>query len=277
MDVQSLNMSKKTTTTTTTTTVVTTVETTPSKKSTTYYKFILDRSGSMASIQKPTVDSFNEQIGTLKRLQEEFPQQKYIVSLIIFDDVIETVIDNKPVSEVPLLSVDTYIPRGTTALYDAIGKTIQETKTNIGKLLTEQVEETECLVVVLTDGQENASKEFTSDTVRTLISEVDAKKNWSLMFIGSDQNAVLAARNIGFSAGNTAKGNFNAQGIKSMNVAMSNVLHRSAYAKDKGVSLDGSMYLAAVSDASGDITETLDLSDIDALADKAKDDAEDAK
>lgn len=264
-------MSKKTTTTTTTTVVTTTVENTPSKKNTLYYKFILDRSGSMAGIQKATVDSFNEQIGKLKRLQGEFPSQKYIVSLIIFDDVIETVVDSKPVEEVSTLAYDSYEPRGGTALYDAIGKTIQETKISVGKLLTEHVDDTECMIVVLTDGQENASKEFTSNTVRTLIIEAEAKQNWSLMFIGSDQAAVLAARTLGFSAGNTATGSFTSQGINTMNTALSNVIHRKAYAAKLSASLDKTDYFMAVRDSSGAVHDTLSFADIDAQVDTKAD------
>ena len=258
-------MSKKTTTTTTTT-VVTTVEETPSKSKTVYYKFILDRSGSMASIQKPTIDSYNEQIVSLKRLQNEFPDRKYIVSLIIFDDVIETIINDKPVNEVQPLGYDTYVPRGATALRDAIGKTIQETKINVGKLLTENIDENECMITVLTDGYENASKEFNNSSLRTLINEVNEKKNWTLMFIGATADSILAARDYGFSAGNTATGNFTSDGIKVMNTAMSNVMYRRAYAATKGVELDKEQTLSFVSDISGTMTSSLDLSDIDQMA-----------
>lgn len=259
-------MSKKTTTTTTTTTVVTTVEEALSKNKTIYYKFILDRSGSMENIQRPTVDSYNEQIASLKRLQSEFPNRKYVVSLIIFDDVIETIIDNKPVNEVQKLGYDTYVPRGATALRDAIGKTIQETKINVGKLLTEHMDENECMITVLTDGFENASKEFSAENLRNMINEVNEKKNWTLMFIGSNQDAVLAARDYGFFAGNTATGSFTTDGIKSMNKAVSNVMYRTAYASTRGVELDNHTYLSAVSDTSGAVHETLNLDDIDQMA-----------
>jgi uncharacterized protein YegL len=259
-------MSKKTTTTTTTT-VVTTVEETPTKNKTVYYKFILDRSGSMESIQKPTIDSYNEQIVSLKRLQTEFPDRKYIVSLIIFDDVIETIIDNKPVNEVEKLNYDSYMPRGATALRDAIGKTIQETKINFGKLLTEHVDENECMITVLTDGYENASKEFSNESLRRMLNEVNERKNWTLMFIGSSEESVLAARDYGFSAGNTAKGLFTADGIKTMNTAVSNVMYRKAYASTRGVDLGNTEMLSAVSDADGWATTSMNTDDIDEIAD----------
>lgn len=260
-------MSKKTTTTTTTT-VVTTVEETPSASKTVYYKFILDRSGSMSSIQKPTIDSYNEQIVSLKRIQSEFPGNKYIVSLIIFDDVIETVIDNKPVTEVEKLNYDSYIPRGATALRDAIGKTIQETKSSVGKLLLEHSDENECVITVLTDGYENASKEFSNETLKMLLNEANERKNWTLMFIGATQDSVLAARDYGFSAGNTATGSFTAEGMNIMNTAMSNVMYRKAYASSKGVDLGTEDMFMPLRSSSGDITGTINLDDIDQMADE---------
>lgn len=257
-------MSKKTTTTTTTTVVTTTVEDIV-KKETTYYTFILDRSGSMRDIQKATIDSFNEQIGTLKRLQNEYPEQKYIVSLVIFDDEIETVVDSKPVNEVALLTESTYGPRGGTALRDAIGKTIADIKIKHGSILTEQVDSTEAFVVVLTDGHENASKEYSVESVKNIINEVQEKKNWSITFIGSDQKSITEAKSYGIHSGNMAMFTVTNAGMKTANIGMSNIHARRAYASSLGASLDNTNYMAAVTDINGTMMADLNLTDIDEM------------
>ncbi len=255
-------MSKKTTTTTTTT-VVTTVEDIITKKDTTYYVFVLDRSGSMSGIQKATIDNYNEQIGTLKRLQKEYPDQKYIVSLVIFDDVIETVIDNKPVDDVQPLTESTYVPRGMTALRDAMGTAIANLKIKHGAILEEKKDSTEACIVVLTDGEENASKEYTAEKLKTLVNEANAKKNWSVMFVGANEKSVLEAKSYGVASGNIANASYSNAGMYTASVALGNIHSRRAFSKTRGVELDTNDYMSFVSDTSGMLKEELDLSDID--------------
>lgn len=256
-------MSKKTTTTTTTT-VTTVVEDIVAKKDTTYYTFILDRSGSMDSIRQATINNYNEQIGTLKELQRKFPEQKYIVSLVAFNNDIETIIDNKPVNEVPMLTEATYIPIGGTALRDAIGKAIAEMQIKNGAILESRKDSVEACLVVLTDGEENASKEYSQEALKSVVEKTNAKKNWSIMFIGADEKSVLEAKSYGVHAGNIATTSFTMKGMGTTRSALSNVMYRRAYASNVGASLDNTSYLCSVSDASGVLNETLDLSDIDA-------------
>lgn len=253
-------MSKKTTTTTT---VVTTVEDIVAKKDTTYYVFVLDRSGSMSGIQKATIDNYNEQIGTLKRLQKEYPDQKYIVSLVIFDDIIETVIDNKPVDDVQPLTEHTYVPRGMTALRDAMGMAIANLKIKHGAILEEKKDSTEACIVVLTDGEENASKEYTAEKLKTLVNEANAKKNWSVMFVGANEKSVLEAKSYGVASGNIANASYSNSGMYTASVALGNIHARRAFSKTRGVELDTNDYMSFVSDGSGMLKEELDLSDID--------------
>lgn len=255
-------MNKKTTTTTTTVTTV--VEDIVTKKDTTYYTFILDRSGSMEPIRQATINNYNEQIGTLKELQRKFPDQKYIVSLIAFNNDIDTIIDNKPVNDVPMLTEATYIPIGGTALRDALGRAIADMEMKNGTILESRKEACEACLVVLTDGEENASTEYSQQALKLIVERANAKKNWSIMFIGADEKSVLEAKSYGVYAGNIATTSFTTNGMNTTKSALSNVMHRRAYASSVGASLDNTAYLCSVSDESGALSGTLDLSDIDA-------------
>lgn len=221
----------------------------------------------MGSIKKETIDNFNEQIGTLTALQEEYPEEKYYVTLCLFDHEIKTVYKDKPLNEVKLLDEDTYIPRGSTALHDAIGFTISELRERRVKELKK--EENEALVVILTDGYENDSKEWRGKKVADLIKEVDAKENWTISFIGaSKSSAVNAANTLGIQ--NTSfVDTSSTEAYASTSRGISNALRSRGYAKSKGVSLKSAMF-ASTTDISGQMSETLDYSVLDQLIDDEK-------
>lgn len=255
---------KKVTTTTTTVVEETIVEKVPGK---TYYAFVVDRSGSMGSIKKETIDNFNEQIGTLKALQEDYPEEKYYVTLCLFDHEIKTVYKDKPLNEVELLNEDTYIPRGSTALHDAIGFTISELRERRVKELKK--EENEALIVILTDGYENHSKEWRGKKVADLIKEVDEKDNWTISFIGaSKESAVSAAETLGIQ--NTSfVDTSSAESYRKTSKGISNALFSRGYAKSRGVSLKSAMFASTVS-ADGAMSDTLDMESLDQLIDDEK-------
>ena len=122
---------KKTTITTTTTTVVTT--TTVNKNLDTHYLLILDRSGSMSSCWTSTINGLNEQLGTIRDLENKYPEQRYFISLVVFDAEIDTILNDKPVSEVKDFDGTEFPPRGMTALHDAMGISITNLKTKLAK------------------------------------------------------------------------------------------------------------------------------------------------
>jgi hypothetical protein len=156
------------------------------KENFTRIAIILDRSGSMESCKESTVAGFNEFI----RTQKEIPGEA-TVKLVQFDDQYETVFD-KPLKECPELTQSTFVPRGSTALLDAQGRTVVE----LGRELTalaEQDRPSKVIVVTLTDGLENASKEYNLEKIGELIREQRDRYNWDFVFLGANQDAIATA------------------------------------------------------------------------------------
>ena len=136
--------------------------------------FLLDRSGSMDSCRQDTIDGFNSFVESQKQFGGT-------MTLCLFDDQFETVYEKTPIEEVPVLTEETFVPRGGTALLDAMGQVL---KMNLSD---------DAMVIILTDGEENSSRTYTSAHVKDL---VDTKK-WKFVYLGANQDAVLAARDIG--------------------------------------------------------------------------------
>ena len=156
------------------------------KENFTRIAIILDRSGSMESCKESTVAGFNEFI----RTQREIPGEA-TVKLVQFDDQYETVFD-KPLKECPELTQNTFVPRGSTALLDAQGRTIVELGQELAAL-PEQERPSKVIVVTLTDGLENASKQYNLDKIGEMIREQRDKYNWDFVFLGANQDAIATA------------------------------------------------------------------------------------
>lgn len=147
---------------------------------------ILDRSGSMESCKESTVAGFNEFIRTQKKLPGEAT-----VKMVQFDDQYETVFD-KPLKECPELTQSNFVPRGSTALLDAQGRTIVELGQELAAL-PEPERPSKVIVVTLTDGIENASKEYNVEKIAEMIREQRDKYNWDFVFLGANQDAIATA------------------------------------------------------------------------------------
>ncbi|MBR5726012.1 MAG: VWA domain-containing protein [Muribaculaceae bacterium] len=153
------------------------------KKMKVYNVIILDKSGSMSSIARQAVDGVNETIGSIKSAQEKNPDQEHIVTLVAFCGCeLKTIYDNTPVAEVKPLTERDYRPCCMTPLYDAIGTTISRVHT-----LKTQDPESLALVTIITDGYENASHEFTHQSIRALI-ESYKEQGWQFTYIGADHD-----------------------------------------------------------------------------------------
>lgn len=149
---------------------------------------VLDRSGSMSSISKATVEGFN----TFLKEQQNAQGVAYI-TLVQFDDQYEVNYKSIPVKEaLELVDRETFIPRGSTALYDAIGKTINELNTT-----------RDVVFVIITDGHENASKEFRSDAIKKIIENQENEKGWKFIYMGANQNAITTGAQFGMKANNS--------------------------------------------------------------------------
>jgi hypothetical protein len=147
---------------------------------------ILDRSGSMESCKESTVAGFNEFI----RSQKEIPGAA-MVKLVQFDDQYETAFD-KRLEECPELNQSTFVPRGSTALLDAQGRTIVELGQELAAL-PEQERPSKVIVVTLTDGLENASRQYNLEKIGEMIREQRDKYNWDFVFLGANQDAIATA------------------------------------------------------------------------------------
>lgn len=154
---------------------------------------ILDKSGSMYGATKDTIGGFNSYI---EKLQKD-DKADYLVSLTMFDTVFDIKYVAKPVKDVPMLDTSTYVANGNTALLDAVGKTLQE--------IPDDDPERKILVVIITDGEENSSREFGWEGVQKLIKEKESLGNWTFIYLGAMSDAWDKGSKFGFSINNVAR------------------------------------------------------------------------
>ncbi len=159
-------------------------------KSNTHIGVVLDRSGSMDSMKREIIGGFNNFL----KEQQEVPGTA-TMTFVQFDDQIDRLASFKELKEITPLDETTYVPRGCTKLYDAIGLTVNSIKDEIGKAAEKP---DKVLVLILTDGMENASQEYDTDKIKSLL-EAQQKEGWEFSFIGANQDAILTARGIGLS------------------------------------------------------------------------------
>lgn len=153
----------------------------------TFIAFILDRSGSMNVMREAAIAGFNEFL----RDQQSAPGSARL-SLVQFDDRYEVHADNLPISEVVELTASTYQPRGSTALLDAVGKTIDDTQARIEELAAAQRPE-HVVFAIFTDGLENSSLNYTWQEISQRIRERREKDGWEFLFLAANQDAVATA------------------------------------------------------------------------------------
>lgn len=149
---------------------------------------IIDESGSMQSIKKEAIDSVNETIQTIRSAQKKHEDQEHYVSLVTFNDDVKTIYECVPVNEVKELTAETYRPNCCTALYDAMGISLNALRKKVA-------EDDKVLVTVVTDGYENASKEYNGKAIKALVDELKAK-GWVFAYIGANQDVEAVAATI---------------------------------------------------------------------------------
>ncbi len=149
---------------------------------------IIDESGSMQSIKREAIDSVNETIQTICSVQKKHEEQEHYVSLVTFNDDVKTVYECVPAEEVKELTAETYQPDCDTALYDAMGMSLNALRKKVA-------EDDKVLITVVTDGYENASKEYSGKAVKVLVDELKAK-GWVFAYIGANQDVEAVAETI---------------------------------------------------------------------------------
>jgi len=198
----------------------------------THCLIVLDKSGSMWGTVNSTVNGVNEQLQMLKRLETEFPDQKYFVTILAFSDVMQPIIKGVPAGEVKEFTTDDYKPNGGTALHDAIGFGITELNQDIQEKVVNGI--ATGMVVIITDGEENSSKEYDSESVKALITEVEKTGKWTVSFIGANQDAVLTARKFGINVSNVANYVSNELGTQALHKSVSSSYYTRAAKLSKG-------------------------------------------
>jgi hypothetical protein len=177
--------------------------------------YILDRSGSMQPMQEPAVAAFNDFI----KSQLDVPGAARL-TLVQFDDAYEVPVPATPIQDVPQLTAATYTPRGRTALLDAIGRTIKETDLRI-TALPDVDKPGKVILAIFTDGEENASQEYTLKHIGDLIRLYRDQKGWEFLFLAANQDAMATAATMRMDTGISASVSFSAKGVRSTGSAMS--------------------------------------------------------
>lgn len=185
---------------------------------------LLDRSGSMVSIADEIVVGFNQ---FLARQRNEDGEAR--ITLAQFDHVnpFEVIIDAVPVREVTDLDRGRFVPRGSTPLYDSVAHTISRIDADEASRRGHGLDEEDQLVVIATDGMENASREHTQMSVFDMITE-RRKRGWAFLFLGADQDAFASGDQIGLARSSVGSWDKSAGGTHKMwrDVAYSSELHR---------------------------------------------------
>jgi hypothetical protein len=197
------------------------------KNNTTLYHFVIDRSGSMSGMEQEVVSGFNSQVETIKKLQAELPEQRFLMSLTIFDNEVENLILPTPINDIKEINTQQFEPRGMTALLDAIGKSIAQIDFSYSEALQENL--MSVVMVIITDGHENASKYFNYHAVARQIADRDAKDNWTFNFIGCDFDAIHTSKMLNIRRENVM--NMNKEDYRHVSHRMSKSM--SHYAKEK--------------------------------------------
>jgi len=185
---------------------------------------ILDRSGSMAKLADDTIGGYNSFIE-----QQRSKPGAAQVTTVIFDDRYEKIVDGVNLSDVPELTSAQYYARGTTALLDAVGMTITDVA---GKMEREGIcpAKRRVLIMIMTDGYENASREYRKADVKALIESTTNDYKWNYVFLGANIDSASEAGSIGISARHASNYKADASGVREsfsrMNEAADDVRER---------------------------------------------------
>ncbi len=169
----------------------------------TFVLAVIDMSGSMSPLAQDVRDGFNEFINGLRADEAG----AYRVTAVLFDDKYEPLCVAAPLEQVPKLTTDNYRPRGWTALYDAVGRTIDdfEKAAKVG-------EADRVIAFIQTDGEENVSRTYTAMQIREMLRAREITGRWDFKFVGSHADSWNQAQRMGcarantFTVGNTSVG-----------------------------------------------------------------------
>jgi uncharacterized protein YegL len=161
------------------------------KKHQVHNLIILDESGSMEPIKTTIIQGFNELVQTIQGIERQFPEQEHFISFISFNGLGQKLLHFiDPVSKLKQIDDKTYQPDATTPLFDAMGFSINKLKHSLQGQTDYNV-----LVTILTDGEENASKEYSGNAIKKLVEELKQNR-WTFTYIGTDHDVEKIANSL---------------------------------------------------------------------------------
>ena len=160
--------------------------------------FILDRSGSMSGLEDDTIGGYNSVLAKQKKEAGEA-----LVTTVLFDDQVEILHDRVNIKEISPISEQDYFVRGSTALLDAVGKTIKKI-VRTERQTSDDLRADKVMFVIITDGMENASREYSFEKIKTMIEHEKEKYGWEFVFLGANIDAVSTASHIGIASDRSA-------------------------------------------------------------------------
>lgn len=188
------------------------------KKGLTELVFILDKSGSMSGLEKDTIGGFNSMLTK----QQELNQECFITT-VLFDNNYELLHDRINLKAVSPLTNKEYSIGGSTALLDAIGKTINKL-ISVQKHTAQEYQAEKVMMVIITDGEENSSREYSTEKIKSLIEHQKTKYGWEFIFLGANIDSVETASTIGIDADRATNYHADKVGVSVNFMAMSDVV-----------------------------------------------------
>lgn len=168
------------------------------KKGLTELVFILDKSGSMHGLEGDTIGGYN----SLLEKQKKEPGSANVTT-VLFSSDIRLLYDRVPIDSVPALTDKEYTTGGMTALLDAVGTTVDRLA-QVEKQLADDQKAEKVIIAIITDGFENASREYRYETLKRLIEHQKNKYDWEFLFLGANMDAVAEASHFGIGADRAA-------------------------------------------------------------------------
>ena len=190
------------------------------KQNLTEIVFILDRSGSMAGLEKDTIGGFN----AMMEKQKKEPGEA-LISTVLFDNNTQVIHDRVPLERMEPLTEKEYFVRGSTALLDAVGGAIHHIG-NVHKYAREEDRPEKTLFVITTDGMENASRLYSYDRVRAMIQRQQEKYGWEFLFLGANIDAAEEAGRFGIRPECAADYRADSQGTEVIYASICEVVHQ---------------------------------------------------
>lgn len=153
--------------------------------------FILDKSGSMQGLEKDTIGGFNSMLKKQQKIKGDCN-----ITTVLFNDKYELLHDRLNIKSIDIMTNEEYKVGGMTALLDAVGMTIDKI-VNVQKRTADEYKAKKVMFVIITDGEENSSKEYSPSKVKNQIEYQTQKFNWEFVFLGANIDAVETANKIG--------------------------------------------------------------------------------